>query len=103
MSRVQHNCFHSMQTSHFRWPSACPAQAKGATGGRIQELAVAYLGDYAESSVINCGKIAAIGGGRALAEVAAAAALDGDDGGKDRLKFGLTRVMGILAHDCPIR
>ncbi len=43
----------------------------------MQELAVACLGQYAEASVVNCGKIAVVGGGRALGRIARAAAAEG--------------------------
>jgi uncharacterized protein with ACT and thioredoxin-like domain len=61
---------------------------------------VACLGDYAESSVLNCGKIAAMGGGAALAQISAAALAEGD---RDRLKVALTRAMGVLVRNCPTR
>ena len=78
----------------------CMEQANGAAGERIQELAVACLGQYAESSVVNCGKIAVVGGGPALGAVALGAARQGQRYG---LEAQLTRVMGVLARDCPIR
>ncbi|CAL8471570.1 g11112 [Coccomyxa elongata] len=75
-------------------------QAKGESGPKIQELAVACLSDYAESSVVNCGKIAVVGGGAELGQIAAAAV---QEGRRHTLETQLTRIMGILARDCPIR
>lgn len=75
-------------------------QAKGASGPRIQELALACLSHYAESSVVNCGKIAVVGGGPALGQIAASVA---QEGRRYALETQLTRVLGILARDCPIR
>ena len=75
-------------------------QAKGESGPKIQELAVACLSDYAESSVVNCGKIAVVGGGAELGRIAAAAV---QEGRRHSLETQLTRMMGILARDCPIR
>ena len=75
-------------------------QAKGESGPRIQELAIACLSDYAESSVVNCGKIAMVGGGPEIGQIASAAI---QEGRRYTLETQLTRIMGILARDCPIR
>ena len=75
-------------------------QAKGGSGPRIQELAVACLSDYAESSVVNCGKIAMVGGGPELGQIAQSAV---QEGRRYTLETQLTRMMGILARDCPTR
>jgi len=79
---------------------AARAQAGGQTGGGVRALAVAFLARWAEASVTNCGKIAALGGGRALARVAARAALEGPD---RELTAQLAAVFGVLARDCPMR
>ena len=76
------------------------AQARGGAGERMQELALACLGNYAEASVVNCGKIAVVGGGPLLGRIARAAAAQGQRYG---LEARLTRLMGVLARDCPIR
>ncbi|KAK9822384.1 hypothetical protein WJX81_006810 [Elliptochloris bilobata] len=75
--------------------------ASGHAGsGQVQALAVAFLASWAEASVTNCGKIAALGGGRALARTAARAAREGPN--RD-LMDQLFRVFGVLARDCPLR
>ena len=79
---------------------AARAQAGGQTGGGVRALAVAFLARWAEASVTNCGKIAALGGGRALARVAARAALEGPD---RELTAQLAAVFGVLARDCSMR
>ncbi len=61
---------------------------------------MACLSDYAESSVVNCGKIAVVGGGAEIGQIAAAAV---QEGRRHTLETQLTRMMGILARDCPIR
>ena len=43
----------------------------------MQELALACLGNYAEASVVNCGKVAVVGGGPLLGRIARAAAAQG--------------------------
>ncbi len=71
---------------------------KGYLWPKIQDLAVTCLADYAETSLVNCGKIAAVSGGPALAEIASAAVHDRH---RATLKSQLTRLMSILAQDCP--
>lgn len=74
-------------------------QAKGQSSVFTQQVAVRLLGNWAEASVINCGKIATMQGGQALTEVAAAAA----SGGHNRqLEYELVRTMALLARDCPL-
>ena len=76
-------------------------QAGGhAASGQVQALAVAFLASWAEASVTNCGKIAALGGGRALARAAARAVREGPN---RELADQLFRVFGVLARDCPLR
>ena len=75
-------------------------QGKGISGPKIQDLAITCLADYAETSLVNCGKIAAVSGGPALAEIASAAVHDRH---RSMLESQLTRLMSILAQDCPIR
>ena len=75
-------------------------QGKGISGPKIQDLAVTCLADFAETSLVNCGKIAAVSGGPALAEIASAAVHDRH---RSMLESQLTRLMSILAQDCPIR
>lgn len=58
------------------------------------------LADFAEASLVNCGKIAAVSGGPALAEIASVAVHDRH---RQVLEAQLTRLMSILAQDCPIR
>ena len=70
------------------------------SGPRVQELAVACLGDFAEASLVNCGKIAAVSGGPVLADIASVAVHDRH---RHMLEAQLTRLMSILAQDCPIR
>jgi hypothetical protein len=69
-------------------------------GARIQDLAVACLGNYADASLVNCGKIAAVGGGPALGAVAAAAAADGGGNGgrKDRLRASPVAISPHLTY-----
>ena len=75
-------------------------QGKGISGPKIQDLAVTCLADFAETSLVNCGKIAAVSGGLALSEIASAAVHDRH---RAMLESQLTRLMSILAQDCPIR
>ena len=75
-------------------------QGMGISGPKIQDLAVTCLADFAETSLVNCGKIAAVSGGPALAEIASAAVHDRH---RSMLESQLTRLMSILAQDCPIR
>ena len=70
------------------------------SGPRVQELAVTCLGDFAEASLVNCGKIAAVSGGPVLADIASVAVHDRH---RHQLEAQLTRLMSILAQDCPIR
>jgi len=74
----------------------------GAQAGNadVQALAVSFLASWAEASVTNCGKIAALGGGRALARTAARAAREGPN--RDLMEQ-LFRAFGVLARDCPLR
>lgn len=58
-----------------------------------------FLGNWAEASVINCGKIATMQGGQALTQVAAAAGSAGHD---RQLEYELVRTMALLARDCPL-
>ncbi|CAK0785443.1 hypothetical protein CVIRNUC_008652 [Coccomyxa viridis] len=75
-------------------------QGKGMSGPRVQELAVTCLADFAEASLVNCGKIAAVLGGPVLADIASVAVHDRH---RHQLEAQLTRLMSILAQDCPIR
>ena len=75
-------------------------QGLGISGPKIQDLAVTCLADFAETSLVNCGKIAAVSGGPALAEMASAAVHERH---RSTLESQLTRLMSILAQDCPIR
>ena len=81
-------------------PACAGRQGKGMSGPRVQELAVACLGDFAEASLVNCGKIAAVSGGPVLADIASVAVHDRH---RHQLEAQLTRLMSILAQDCPIR
>ena len=64
-----------------------------------QQVAVRLLGNWAEASVINCGKIATMRGGQALTQVAAAAASAAHN---RQLEYELVRTMALLARDCPL-
>lgn len=64
-----------------------------------QQVAVRFLGNWAEASVMNCGKIASMRGGQALTQVAAAAASAGHN---RQLEYELVRAMALLARDCPL-
>jgi len=64
-----------------------------------QQVAVRIMGNWAEASVINCGKIASMQGGQALTQVAAAAASAGHN---RQLEYELVRTMALLARDCPL-
>ena len=81
-------------------PAVVACQGKGMSGPRVQELAVACLGDFAEASLVNCGKIAAVSGGPALADIAS---ITVHDRNRHMLEAQLTRLMSILAQDCPVR
>ena len=81
-------------------PACAGPQGKGMSGPRVQELAVTCLGDFAEASLVNCGKIAAVLGGPVLADIASVAVHDRH---RHQLEAQLTRLMSILAQDCPIR
>ncbi|KAK9829898.1 hypothetical protein WJX72_008538 [[Myrmecia] bisecta] len=69
-------------------------------GIRVQRLAVQFVRQWAESSVVNCGKIASMGGGQTLAKVAAAAT---SKTGQRELQYEVTRAMAVLAADCPLK
>ena len=75
------------------------SQAKGQSSVWVQQVAVRFLGNWAEASVINCGKIATMQGGQALTQVAAAAASAGHN---RQLEYELVRTMALLARDCPL-
>ncbi len=77
----------------------CAVQAKGQSSVLTQQVAVRLLGNWAEASVINCGKIATMQGGQALTQVAAAAA---NAGHNRQLEYELVRTMALLARDCPL-
>ena len=64
-----------------------------------QQVAVRLLGNWAEASVVNCGKIATVQGGQALTQVAATAASAGHN---RQLEYELVRTMALLARDCPL-
>lgn len=74
-------------------------RAKGTSSVLTQQVAVRLLGNWAEASVINCGKIATVQGGQALAHVAATAASAGHN---RQLEYELVRTMALLARDCPL-
>lgn len=74
-------------------------QAKGESSVWVQQVAVRFMGNWAEASVINCGKIATMQGGQALTEIAAAAASAGHN---RQLEYELVRTMALLARDCPL-
>lgn len=74
-------------------------QAKGQSSVWVQQVAVRFMGNWAEASVINCGKIATMQGGQALTEIAAAAASAGHN---RQLEYELVRTMALLARDCPL-
>lgn len=57
------------------------------------------MGNWAEASVINCGKVATMQGGQALTDIAAAAASAGHN---RQLEYELVRTMALLARDCPL-
>ncbi|KAL3161302.1 hypothetical protein ABBQ38_009658 [Trebouxia sp. C0009 RCD-2024] len=73
--------------------------AKGESSVWVQQVAVRFMGNWAEASVINCGKIATMQGGQALTEIAAAAASAGHN---RQLEYELVRTMALLARDCPL-
>ena len=81
-------------------PACAGPQGKGMSGPRVQELAVTCLADFAEASLVNCGKIAAVLGGPVLVDIASVAVHDRH---RHQLEAQLTRLMSILAQDCPIR
>lgn len=94
----------SLEQVCFAGPSEVPdhtasSQAKGQSSHWVQQVAVRFLGNWAEASVINCGKIATMQGGQALTEVAAAAASAGQN---RQLEYELVRTMALLARDCPL-
>ena len=67
-------------------------------------VALAFLGAWAEASIVNCGKIAALDGGRALARAAAAAtARGGRPSDSAQIYHPLIHVLAVLARDCPLR
>ena len=94
----------SLEQVCFAGPDEVPdhtalSQAKGQSSHWVQQVAVRFLGNWAEASVINCGKIATMQGGQALTEVAAAAASAGHN---RQLEYELVRTMALLARDCPL-
>ena len=68
-------------------------------GPRVQQLAVRFLAHWADCSIINCGKIAVMKGGPALA----AALTEADARGLTSMQHHLLHAMAILARDCPLR
>ncbi len=74
-------------------------QARSESSVLTQQVAVRIMGNWAEASVINCGKIATMQGGQALNQVAAAAASAGHN---RQLEYELVRTMALLARDCPL-
>ncbi len=74
-------------------------QARSESSVLTQQVAVRIMGNWAEASVINCGKIATMQGGQALTQVAAAAASAGHN---RQLEYELVRTMALLARDCPL-
>ena len=93
----EHVCW-LVQMQHAPECSDC-VQAKGQSSVWVQQVAVCFMGNWAEASVINCGKIATMQGGQALTEVAAAAASAGHN---RQLEYELVRTMALLARDCPL-
>ena len=79
---------------------AARLQATAQASVHIQQVAVRFLGNWAEASVMNCGKIASVHGGQALTQIAAAAASAGHN---RQLEYELVRTMALLARDCPLR
>ena len=79
---------------------ACFLQATDQASVHVQQVAVRFLGNWAEASVMNCGKIASMHGGQALTQIAAAAASAGHN---RQLEYELVRSMALLARDCPLR
>lgn len=67
----------------------------------MRQLAVQYIGNWADNSLINCGKIAAMGGGPVLA----ASLLDADAQGptSEDQQADILHAMAVLARDCPLR
>ena len=92
---------------HITSPQVCAAlvcycfalQARSESSVLTQQVAVRIMGNWAEASVINCGKIATMLGGQALTQVAAAAASAGHN---RQLEYELVRTMALLARDCPL-
>ena len=72
----------------------------GQDGSLVRSTAVHYLGRWAESSVLNCGKIATMQCGPALGRALAAA---GRTEQERSLCRHVTHAMAILARDCPLR
>ena len=75
-------------------------QASGKYGGQVQQLAVQLLGSWANASVLNCGKIAVLRGGQALASIAEHASQAPVD---RSIRADLIRTMALLARDCPLQ
>lgn len=80
--------------------SVCDLQATDHASIYIQQAAVRFLGNWAEASVMNCGKIASMHGGQALTRIAADAASAGHN---RQLEYEIVRTMALLARDCPLR
>ena len=73
-------------------------QVNSQDGILVRDAAVRMLGKLAESSILNCGKIASMSAGPALAH-----ALATTSQGEGRLCQNVTHAMAILARDSPLR
>lgn len=78
------------------------AQVSSKDGLWVQRLAVQFLCSWADTSLVNCGKIAAMGGGPALA-TALTHTISQPGSGPEALQRDLLRAMAVLARDCPLR
>jgi hypothetical protein len=72
----------------------------GQDGSLVRRGAVHFLVRWAESSVVNCGKIAGMQGGPALARALTEAGTTEED---LALCASVTTAMSVLARDSPIR
>jgi len=72
----------------------------GQDGGLVRRAAVRFLVRWAESSVVNCGKIAGMQGGPALARALTEAGTSAED---LALARSVTTCMSVLARDSPVR
>ena len=75
-------------------------QVDGEASPLVKQVALTMLAAWAETSVVNCGKIATMGAGAALQRAAADSPAGPDPMG---LQHAVLRVMTALASDCPLR